>query len=73
MEYKPKYMFPTVTLTLPPIEADASEFETYDVDEMVNKYKKRLVTDFIGTTDDAFADDAVGISVEITVKDTLEG
>lgn len=72
MDYVPQYLKATVTITLPAIEADAAEFETYDVSEMIKKYKHDLENDFLGSVDDILASDMAEISAKVELRSTPE-
>ena len=72
MEYKPKFFEATLTITLPVIEADPAEFETFDVEEMKKKYIQQLEEDPLTYIQDADDDESLGLSVEVEIKDTRE-
>lgn len=72
MEYKPKFMHATVTLTLPAVEADAAVWDSYDPKIMVENFKKQLENNLIEMIEGPFDEETLGITAEIELKDTAE-
>jgi hypothetical protein len=57
----------TVTLVLPPIEADPQAFQTYKVEEMAAIFKKLLQEDLIAQIEGPIDDDTIVIQAEVEV------
>lgn len=70
MEYKPKYLHATVTLSIPAVEADPAVWDSYDPKNMAENYKQQLKDNLIEMIEAPFDDETLGIDAKVEIKDT---
>jgi hypothetical protein len=70
---KPKYLKATIKIELPPIEADAQAFGSYNPQEMADAYGEQLDANLIEHLEQPFVDETMNLEVNVEVVDHSPG